>query len=150
MGTALDQALKMREGKRLVFTNGVFDILHAGHVDSLRRAKALGDLLFVGLNTDASARRLGKGANRPLNCLEDRSTVLSAVRYVDFVVSFDEDTPLRLIGALKPEIYAKGGDYTLEQLPEAPLVQGYGGQVVILPLLEGHSTTTLIERCQDQ
>lgn len=146
---SLDEALKLREGKRLVFTNGVFDILHAGHVECLRAARRLGDLLIVGLNSDASVRRLGKGPNRPIHTLEDRATVVGAVRWVDGVVSFEDATPLSVIEALKPEIHVKGGDYDPESMPETPLVRSYGGEVVIMPLLPGRSTTETLRMLAD-
>lgn len=142
----LDEALAKREGKRLVFTNGVFDILHAGHVTYLAQARALGDLLIVGLNSDASAGMLGKGPDRPINPQADRATVLTALRAVDGVVVFEEQTPEALILALKPEVHVKGGDYDPEQMPETPLVRSYGGEVVILPLLAGRSTTSILNR----
>lgn len=142
----LDQALALREGRKLVFTNGVFDILHAGHVRYLAAARGLGDLLLVGMNSDASVRRLGKGDGRPINPLEDRAEVLSALRDVDGVVAFDEDTPEALIAVLKPEVHVKGGDYDPETMPETPLVRSYGGEVVILPLLPGRSTTEIARK----
>jgi glycerol-3-phosphate cytidylyltransferase len=142
----LNEALELRRSKRLVFTNGVFDILHAGHVQYLEAARRLGDVLIVGINTDDSVRRLGKGPDRPVNTLADRMTVLSALRAVDGVLAFDEDTPVELIRALEPEVHVKGGDYDPEQMPETPLVRSYGGQVVILPLLEGRSTTGTLRR----
>ncbi|MBX7134256.1 MAG: D-glycero-beta-D-manno-heptose 1-phosphate adenylyltransferase [Fimbriimonadaceae bacterium] len=142
----LDEALAKRAGKRLVFTNGVFDILHAGHVTYLAQARALGDLLIVGLNSDSSVRGLGKGADRPINPEGDRAVVLSALRAVDGVVVFGEPTPEALILALKPEVHVKGGDYDPEQMPETPLVRSYGGEVVILPLLAGRSTTSILDR----
>jgi rfaE bifunctional protein nucleotidyltransferase chain/domain len=142
----LDEALALRRGRRLVFTNGVFDIVHAGHVSLLERARGLGDLLLVGLNSDLSARRLSKGKGRPVNSLADRAAVVSAIRHVDGVVSFDEPTPKGLVEALRPEVHVKGGDYRAEDLPECGLVRSYGGDVVILPLLEGHSTSNLIAR----
>jgi len=141
----LEQALKLREGKKLVFTNGVFDILHAGHVRYLEHARTLGDMLMVGMNTDASVRRLNKGPNRPINTLVDRIEVIEALRCVDGVVAFDEDTPEALIAILRPDIHVKGGDYTVESLPESKIVLGYGGQVVILPTLEGRSSTRVIK-----
>ncbi|MBS1724972.1 MAG: D-glycero-beta-D-manno-heptose 1-phosphate adenylyltransferase [Armatimonadetes bacterium] len=142
-----EQAIaKIRQGRRLVFTNGVFDILHAGHVDYLERARELGDLLVVALNTDASVRRLAKGPGRPINSLEDRARVIGALRCVDAVVSFDEDTPVEVIGRLRPEIHVKGGDYDAETMPETPIVRSYGGTVVVLALLPGRSTTAVIER----
>jgi D-glycero-beta-D-manno-heptose 1-phosphate adenylyltransferase len=136
----------LRQGKRLVFTNGVFDILHAGHVQYLERAKALGDLLIVGINTDASVKTLNKGANRPVNTEADRAAVLSALRCVDGVLLFDEQTPERLIAELKPDVHVKGGDYKEQDLLEARIVREYGGEVVILPLLEGRSTTSILQR----
>jgi glycerol-3-phosphate cytidylyltransferase len=142
----LDQALELRTGKRLVFTNGVFDLLHAGHVRYLAEARELGDLLIVGVNSDSSVRRLNKGPERPLNSAEDRVAVLEALRAVDGAVVFDGDTPIELIRVLKPEVHVKGGDYRKEQLPEGEVVEAYGGQVVILPFLPGHSTTDLVRR----
>jgi glycerol-3-phosphate cytidylyltransferase len=142
----LEEALALRKGKRLVFTNGVFDILHAGHVRYLGQAAGLGDLLIVGVNTDASVRRLGKGPERPINPLSDRMEVLEGLRSVAGAVAFDEDTPEVLIAMLRPEVHVKGGDYREEDLPEARIVRGYGGEVAILPLLEGRSTTGLLEK----
>lgn len=147
---SLDEALELRRGRRLVFTNGVFDILHAGHVSYLEAARALGDLLIVGLNSDDSVKRLGKGTDRPLNPLEDRARVISALRAVDGVVAFGEDTPIDLIKILRPEVHVKGGDYDVEALPETPIVRGYGGEVVILPFLAGKSTTAIIDAIRDQ
>ena len=131
--------------RRIVFTNGCFDLLHRGHVAYLNRAKALGDVLVVGLNSDDSVRRL-KGPDRPLNPLDDRAQVLAALRCVDYIVPFSEDTPARLIEALRPDIYVKGGDYRLETLPERALVEALGGSVQILAYVEDRSTTGLIER----
>jgi glycerol-3-phosphate cytidylyltransferase len=143
---SIDQALQIRAGKRLVFTNGVFDILHAGHVQYLEKAHALGDLLIVGMNTDDSVRRLGKGDGRPIHSLEDRAAVLSALRFVDAVVAFDENTPENLIEILKPEVHVKGGDYRAEDLPEAKIVRRYGGEIVILPLLPGRSSSEALRK----
>lgn len=142
----LDEALNLRRGRKLVFTNGVFDILHAGHVTYLAQARQLGDLLIVGINSDASVRGLGKGPDRPVNSQEDRMAVLEALRAVDGVVIFEDATPEGLIAALKPELHVKGGDYDPEQMPETPLVRLYGGEVVILPLLAGRSTTGILGR----
>ena len=142
----LSQSLHLRKGKKLVFTNGVFDILHAGHVQYLIQARALGDLLLVGINTDESVRLLAKGLDRPINNVEDRSAVLAALRCVDGVVPFSQNTPIELISALQPEVHVKGGDYDVALLPETPIVQGYGGSVVILPLLVGRSTTSILKR----
>lgn len=132
-------------GKRLVFTNGVFDILHAGHVQFLRQAKGLGDVLVVGLNSDASTHHL-KGAGRPINSERDRMALVAALDAVDYVLLFDEDTPTELIRLLRPAIHVKGGDYAEEVLPEAEAVREGGGQVVILPLAGSISTSSVIER----
>lgn len=145
----IEQALALREGKRLVFTNGVFDILHAGHVGYLAAARNFGELLIVGLNSDASARRLGKGEDRPINTLEDRAAVIGALRAVDGVVAFEEDTPIKLIEILRPEVHVKGGDYEADLLPETPVVRGYGGEVVILPTLAGRSSTRIIQAIRE-
>jgi rfaE bifunctional protein nucleotidyltransferase chain/domain len=128
-----------------VFTNGCFDVLHRGHVEYLAEAAALGDVLVVGLNSDDSVRRL-KGPRRPVNPAEDRAAVLAALAAVDHVAVFDDDTPLRLIEALRPDVYVKGGDYTVETLPEAPLMRRLGGEVRILRFLPGRSTSGIIER----
>jgi len=141
-----DQALELREGKKLVFTNGVFDIIHAGHVAYLQQARNLGDLLIVAINADESARTLGKGEDRPIHTLEDRALVLSALRSVDGVIEFGERTPERVIEVLKPEIHVKGGDYDPESMPETPLVRSYGGKVVILPLVPGKSTSEIARK----
>ncbi len=135
------------EGRHVVFTNGCFDILHRGHVTYLSQAKALGDVLVVGLNADESVRRL-KGATRPVNVLEDRAAVLSGLSCVDHVIAFEEDTPEALIRFIKPNVYVKGGDYTLETLPEAPLVQSLGGRVELLSYLPDLSTSGIIARVQ--
>ena len=131
----------------VVFTNGVFDILHAGHVMYLEKARQLGTVLVVGVNADESVRRL-KGPSRPVNTLEDRMTVLSALRCVDYVVPFSEDTPQRVISELIPAVLVKGGDYTRETVVGAEVVEQNGGRVVIIPLLEGRSTTNIINRVQ--
>ncbi len=141
----LDQALQIRRGKKLVFTNGVFDILHAGHVRYLQAARELGDLLIVGLNTDDSVRSLGKGPNRPINPLADRMEVIEAIRVVDGAVEFAEQTPEALIAILKPEVHVKGGDYVAEDLPEHKIIAAYGGSIVIMPTLEGRSSTRVIQ-----
>ena len=132
-------------GKRVVFTNGVFDILHAGHVELLRRAKALGDVLVVGINSDASVRRL-KGEQRPINREEDRLMVVAAIDAVDYALIFGEDSPAEVIRALRPDIHVKGGDYTAESLPEIDAVREVGARVEILPLVSGLSTTNVIHR----
>ena len=132
-------------GKRIVFTNGVFDILHAGHVQLLRRARALGDVLVVGLNSDASTRRL-KGPTRPVNRESDRLALVSALDAVDYAVLFDEDTPDELIRAIRPHVHVKGGDYDATSLPEIGAVREVGADVEILSLVEGRSTTAIIDR----
>jgi rfaE bifunctional protein nucleotidyltransferase chain/domain len=132
------------EGKRVVFTNGVFDILHVGHVRYLEQARALGDVLFLGLNSDASVRRL-KGPTRPINPEGERAEVVAALRCVEAVCIFGEDTPHALIEVVRPHVHAKGGDYkTPDALPETPLVRSLGGEVVILPLVPDRSTTRII------
>lgn len=138
-----------RAGRKIVFTNGCFDILHRGHITYLNRAKALGDVLIVGLNSDDSVRRL-KGPNRPINSLEDRAQILAALSCIDHIVSFNSDTPRELIRVIRPDIFVKGGDYTRQTLPEASLVEELGGEVEILPYLENHSTTSIIERIRNE
>jgi D-beta-D-heptose 7-phosphate kinase/D-beta-D-heptose 1-phosphate adenosyltransferase len=133
-------------GEAVVFTNGVFDILHRGHVEYLAEAAALGDRLVVGVNTDASARRLKKGPGRPLNGEADRMAVLAALQVVDMVVPFAEDTPRELIQRLRPDVVAKGGDYTRDGIVGADEVEGWGGKAVVIPLRPGFSTTALVER----
>ena len=132
-------------GRRIVMTNGCFDILHRGHITFLNTAKSLGDVLVVGLNSDAGVRRL-KGAGRPINDLEDRAHVLAALSAVDHIVPFDEATPVELVRAVRPDVFVKGGDYTLERMPEAGIVQAQGGVVRILPYVSDRSTTSIIER----
>jgi D-beta-D-heptose 7-phosphate kinase/D-beta-D-heptose 1-phosphate adenosyltransferase len=134
-----------REGRRVVLTNGCFDLIHRGHIAYLSAAKALGDVLVVGVNSDVSVRRL-KGPERPINALEDRVQVLAALSSVDHVVPFDEDTPVALVRAVRPDVFVKGGDYTPSMLPEAPVVESLGGVVRILPYVEDRSTTSMIAR----
>lgn len=132
-------------GARIVFTNGCFDILHAGHVRYLAAARALGDYLILGLNSDASVHRL-KGETRPVNDENDRAAVVGALKSVDAVVIFGEDTAEALIDEVRPAVYVKGGDYTRETLPESRIVEAYGGEVAFIPLVAGKSTTNIIER----
>jgi len=132
----------------LVFTNGVFDILHAGHVVCLEEARRLGASLVVGINSDASARRLGKGPGRPFNTAEDRARVVAALAPVSAVVFFDEDKPLSLICALRPQVYVKGGDYTAERLAETALMAEWGGRTVIVPRHGELSTTGILDRAR--
>ena len=136
------------QGQRIVFTNGCFDLLHRGHVTYLNRAKALGDVLIVGVNGDDTVRRL-KGPDRPLNGLDDRLSVLEALSCIDHVIAFDEPTPEGLIEIVRPDVYVKGGDYSLDRLPEVPLVEQLGGHVRILPYVDDHSTTGLIARMRE-
>ncbi len=137
---------KLKEsGKKIVFTNGCFDIIHAGHIAYLNETKALGDVLIVGLNTDNSTRRL-KGAGRPVNNQDDRAAVLSALKPVDYVVYFNEDTPLNLVKAIKPDVLAKGGDYNIDSIVGADVVLNSGGEVKVIPFVEGKSTTAILKK----
>jgi D-glycero-beta-D-manno-heptose 1-phosphate adenylyltransferase len=130
----------------VVFTNGVFDVLHCGHATYLARARALGASLVVALNTDASARRLGKGPERPLNNQQDRAVLMAALESVSLVTWFGEDTPLELISALRPDLLVKGGDYDMDTLLETALVQAYGGRALAIPFVDGYSTTALVHK----
>ncbi len=130
----------------VVFTNGVFDVLHRGHVTYLAQARALGASLVVGLNSDASARRLGKGPDRPLNAEADRAILLAALESVSLVTWFDEDTPVALLTELRPQIYVKGGDYDVATLPETRAMQAWGGRALALPFVDGYSTTALVKK----
>ena len=143
----LDRLAALRSaGKRIVFTNGCYDILHPGHVDLLARTKALGDVLVLGLNSDESVKRQGKGDDRPVNPYPVRAFVLAHLESVDFVIRFDDDTPAQLIEAVQPDVLVKGGDWPVERIVGRETVQLRGGEVVSLPLLEGYSTTALIEK----
>src|SRR5450755_4440764 len=130
----------------LVFTNGVFDILHRGHVSYLAQARALGASLVIGLNSDASARGLGKGPERPLNAELDRACVLAALESVSLVTLFDEPTPVELLKQVRPQLYVKGGDYDIETLEETKWVRSWGGDARALSFVEGYSTTSLVHR----
>jgi len=141
-------AAHQEDGRSVVLTNGCFDILHRGHITYLSRAKALGDVLVVGVNSDSGVARL-KGPGRPVNPLEDRAHVLAALSCVDHVIAFDEDTPIELVRALRPDVFVKGGDYTREMLPEASVVEALGGTVHLLPYVEDRSTTGIIERIRE-
>ncbi|MFC0105323.1 D-glycero-beta-D-manno-heptose 1-phosphate adenylyltransferase [Kibdelosporangium aridum] len=138
-------AAHRRAGRRIVFTNGCFDVLHRGHVSYLEQAKRLGDVLIVAVNDDRSVRRL-KGPDRPVNTADDRAAVLAALECVDHVTQFSEDTPLALISLLRPDVYAKGGDYTPETLPETPVVHSFGGAVHVLDYVSDQSTSAVIDR----
>ncbi|MDO8773356.1 MAG: D-glycero-beta-D-manno-heptose 1-phosphate adenylyltransferase [Burkholderiaceae bacterium] len=152
--TFLDKIVSRQDAKTrvaalpqpVVFTNGVFDVLHAGHVTYLAQARSLGGSLVVALNTDASARRLGKGPDRPLNTDVDRATLLAALESVSLVTWFEEDTPLEIIDELRPQVIVKGGDYDMARLAEAKLVQSYGGKALALPFVAGYSTTALVAK----
>ena len=132
--------------KPVVFTNGVFDILHRGHVSYLAQARALGGSLVLGLNSDHSARQLGKGPDRPLNAEADRACVLAALESVSLVVLFDEPTPVELLKRVRPQLYVKGGDYDVESLEETRWVRSWGGDARALSFVEGYSTTSLVSR----
>ncbi len=134
-----------KKGKKIVFTNGCFDIIHAGHVDYLERAKKLGDILVVGLNSDNSVKRI-KGEKRPINPQEQRAKVLSSLKPVDYVVIFEEDTPEKLIRAIKPDVLVKGGDWPIEKIVGKEFVESYGGKVLTIPFTYNVSTTEIIKK----
>ena len=140
-------ATERAAGRRIVFTNGCFDVLHRGHTAYLKQAKALGDVLVVAVNDDDSTRRL-KGPGRPVNPAADRAGVLAELTSVDYVTVFSSDTPVRLIAAIEPEIYVKGGDYVAEMLTETPVVEAYGGQVRIVDYVSPHSSSEIIARAR--
>ncbi len=147
---SLEEFLEIRkklkaEGQKLVFTNGCFDIIHRGHVDYLNRAKALGDYLVVALNSDESVRKL-KGEGRPINKLEDRAFIIANLKAVDFVVSFDKDTPFEIISAIIPDVLVKGGDWSIENIVGRDVVEANGGKVYSLPYVENYSTTNIINK----
>ena len=145
---SLEKAEEFRKnlkGKKVVFTNGCFDILHPGHISYLFQARQEGDLLWVGINSDQSVEKL-KGPGRPVNHESSRSLLMASLFFVDYVTIFPHDTPVELIGLIRPDIHVKGGDYTPEKLPEYPVVRSYGGEVRILPYIEGNSTTGIIEK----
>ena len=135
----------LRQGKRLVFTNGCFDILHVGHVRYLQEAKGLGDILVVALNSDASVRKL-KGEERPLQTEKDRAEILAGLGAVDFTVIFDEETPIEVIKALEPDVLVKGGDWAIDQIVGSDLVLASGGEVKSLQFVDGRSTTNVVEK----
>lgn len=136
-----------KHGKRVVFTNGCFDLLHRGHVTYLEEARRLGDALVVALNGDASVRRL-KGKGRPLVPLADRARVMAALECVDAVTWFNDQTPVKLVASLKPMVYVKGGDYDISSIPEYPVVKSYGGKAMALHFVKGRSTTRLIRKME--
>lgn len=143
----LDNIIKKlkSENKKIVFTNGCFDILHAGHVRYLKESKKFGDILIVGLNSDVSVKKL-KGDSRPINPEMDRAEVLAGLEAVSYIVLFDETSPVKLLEEIKPDIYTKGADYTVETLPEAKTVLSYGGKIEFIKFLEGRSTTKIIDK----
>lgn len=130
----------------VVFTNGVFDVLHRGHASYLAQARSLGGSLVVALNSDASAKRLGKGPDRPLNNESDRAALMAALESVSLVTWFDEDTPLQIITELRPDILVKGGDYDMAKLAETQVVLAYGGRAQAIPFVDGYSTTALVQK----
>jgi glycerol-3-phosphate cytidylyltransferase len=136
------------DGKTIVFTNGCFDILHSGHVFYLQKAKQQGDILILGLNSDASVRRL-KGEKRPINNENDRAIVISELKSIDYVVIFEEDTPLEIISLIVPDILVKGGDYKKEDVVGKDIVENNGGEVVIIPFVDGKSTTNIINKINE-
>ena len=138
-----------KQNKTTVFTNGCFDILHIGHVRYLKESARFGDILIIGLNSDSSVKRL-KGESRPINNESDRAELLSELGFVDYVVVFDEDTPQNLLDEIKPDVYTKGADYTLDTLPEAKIVLKNGGRVVFINLVEGKSTTNVIKKIEQK
>ena len=133
-------------GQRIVFTNGCFDLLHRGHLTYLAQAAEAGNRLVVGLNTDVSVRRQSKGPERPVNTQEDRAFALAALSFVDAVCFFEEDTPAALIERVRPDVLVKGGDYTIDRIVGADFVQAQGGEVCVIPFVEGYSTTALIQK----
>ena len=150
LAEALDIVTGWRNsGQRIVFTNGCFDLLHPGHIDYLKRDRALGDVLIIGLNDDESVRTL-KGPLRPINPIQDRATMLAALACVDLVVPFAEETPIKLISALLPDVLVKGGDYTPENIVGAKEVCAHGGEVVVMPFIGGYSSSSLIQRIVDR
>ncbi len=139
---------KCFNNNRVIFTNGCFDILHLGHIDYLIKARKLGDVLIIGLNTDNSVKKL-KGEKRPVNNQNARALLLASLEFVDFVILFDEETPMNLIKMITPDVLVKGGDYTIESVVGADFVLHYGGAVEIIPFLEGYSTTAIINNLQN-
>jgi D-glycero-beta-D-manno-heptose 1-phosphate adenylyltransferase len=143
---AVQRVAALRALGPVVFTNGVFDVLHRGHASYLAQARSMGGSLVVALNSDASARRLGKGPDRPLNNELDRAALMAALESVSLVTWFDEDTPLELITELRPDVLVKGGDYDMSQLAETQVVLAYGGRAQAIPFVDGYSTTALVKK----
>ena len=143
---AVARVAALRANGPVVFTNGVFDVLHRGHASYLAQARSLGGSLVVALNSDASAKRLGKGPDRPLNNELDRAALIAALESVSLVTSFGEDTPLELITELRPDLLVKGGDYDMSKLAETKVVEAYGGRAQAIPFVDGYSTTALVKK----
>jgi rfaE bifunctional protein nucleotidyltransferase chain/domain len=143
---AVQRVAALRAQGPVVFTNGVFDVLHRGHASYLAQARSVGGSLVVALNSDASARRLGKGPDRPLNNELDRAALMAALESVSLVTWFDEDTPLELITELRPDVLVKGGDYDMSKLAETQVVLAYGGRAQAIPFVDGYSTTALVKK----
>ncbi len=143
---AVQRMVALRANGPVVFTNGVFDVLHRGHASYLAQARSLGGSLVVALNSDASAKRLGKGPDRPLNNELDRAALMAALESVSMVTWFDEDTPLELITELRPDLLVKGGDYDMSKLAETKVVEAYGGRAQAIPFGDGYSTTALVKK----
>lgn len=144
--TYLKRKAGFAPGAKVVFTNGCYDVLHPGHVDLLQRARAKGDILVLGLNSDESVKMLGKGDDRPLNSQDERAFVLAGLECVDFIIIFHESTPLEVIKAVRPQVLVKGGDWPVDQIVGGDVVTKAGGEVLSLPLLEGYSTTGFLEK----
>jgi rfaE bifunctional protein nucleotidyltransferase chain/domain len=149
---ALQQKLStlQKEGKKIVFTNGCFDILHRGHMDYMEKSREKGDILVVALNTDASVKRLGKGEARPFNNLDERAFHMAALRSVDFVTAFDEDTPMEVVEILLPDVVIKGGDYDVNTFVGSEFIRNRGGEAYIIPFVEGYSTTKWLKMVQSK
>ena len=145
---SVEELLPELAGKRVVFTNGCFDLLHVGHLRTLQWARQQGEVLVLGLNSDASVRQL-KGPGRPITGQQDRAELLAGFGCVDYVVIFEEADPMRLLAQIRPAVHVKGGDYRAEDLPEAELVRSWGGQVMVTPLIEGRSTTEIETRLRE-
>lgn len=137
-----------KKSKKIVFTNGCFDILHRGHIEYLSYAKDLGDILLVAINSDESVKKI-KGTNRPINSLNDRMFLLASLVFVDYVTYFEETTPIEILKKIQPNIHVKGGDYRKEDLPERSIIESYGGTIQILPFIEGYSTTNIIKKMKN-
>jgi glycerol-3-phosphate cytidylyltransferase len=141
----LDEIVSVVEGRKIVFTNGCFDVIHEGHIRLFEFAKSLGDCLVVGINSDSSVRAL-KGDSRPINNQEQRASIVASIRFVDYCFIFDDYTPIPSIKKLRPSIHVKGGDYKLEELPETEVIRQYGGEIVIFPFYKDFSTTSILDK----